>query len=361
MELCKGQNLKQHLAALGTLSEEETKQIFHQICLGLHFLHSNSICHRDIKLENILFFDKSKKLVKIIDFGFSKQAGQEKMDTFLGSPHYIAPEILSGGGYDFRCDLWSLGVCLFKMLTGNYPFEGPEMKALLENIREKPLEFQGELGQEAKDLLSCLLQKDPRKRLLIKEVLLHPFFGSLSGSKGTKKKPCKIQFKQGDSLALKRVKMILLRLMITFYHPIDEFEQEIALFHHIDASKNGIIGLDEMRKYFGDLGEQEFQQLKDIILIFQKGVTISYFIALVKDHRFWFKTEHEKSFIYNLFDNESKGHFDLVDFRERFVKMSLSLPEEILTSLFEELKTEDSQSDMIFKLDFYSFLFTNFN
>lgn len=72
MELCTGPNLKQHCAQSGKVSESEAKQIFHQICLGLHFLHSNLICHRDIKLENILFFDQSKKLIKIIDFGFSK-------------------------------------------------------------------------------------------------------------------------------------------------------------------------------------------------------------------------------------------------------------------------------------------------
>lgn len=283
------------------------------------------------------------------------------MNTFLGSPHYIAPEILSGQWYDFRCDLWSLGVCLYKVLHGRFPFEAPEISSLLSDIREKPLKFKENLSAEAKSLLGSLLQKDPGKRPLIKQILMHPFFGTLNQRKRGKNKTCKLQLKQEDSVNLKRVKILLIRLMITFYHLIDEFEQEIALFHYIDSAKNGMIDVEQMKDFFSNLDELSLQQLRDIMLVFQKEVTISFFIALVKDQAFWFKTELEKDFVYNLFDNEQKGHFDLVDFRDRFVKMSFSLPDDILSLLFGELKPEDSKSDMVFKVDFYSFLFTNFN
>ena len=85
-------------------------------------MHSNGICHRDLKLENILFKSKSKSLVKIIDFGLSKENIDEKMKSYIGTPYYVAPEVLESKGYDKKCDLWSLGVCLFKCLTGEYPY-----------------------------------------------------------------------------------------------------------------------------------------------------------------------------------------------------------------------------------------------
>jgi serine/threonine protein kinase len=93
---------------------------------SIEYLHQNSICHRDIKPENILYDQKNKK-IKIIDFEISKKlvVNGLKRDllTIVGSSYYFAPEIYLGGGYDEKIDLWSLGITIFKMITGYTPFE----------------------------------------------------------------------------------------------------------------------------------------------------------------------------------------------------------------------------------------------
>ena len=100
-----------------------------KILSAVKHLHELNICHRDLKPENFLFSDKGTDAeIKLIDFGLSKRFGahhddHEKMHTIVGTPYYVAPEVLKGS-YGYSCDVWSLGVILFILLCGYPPFEG---------------------------------------------------------------------------------------------------------------------------------------------------------------------------------------------------------------------------------------------
>ena len=113
-------------------------------------MHEHGICHRDLKPENFLFSDRSEDAeIKLIDFGLSKRFGpnalaghdallgsasmEDKMHTIVGTPYYVAPEVLMGS-YDFSCDVWSLGVILFIMLCGYPPFEGDNNKEIFKRV-----------------------------------------------------------------------------------------------------------------------------------------------------------------------------------------------------------------------------------
>lgn len=105
---------------LKRLSNKEAAFVFNQVCKGVEYLHMNNICHRDLKMTNILIDYRHQ--VKIVDFGFSTRA-----DTFhkmyCGTPSYMSPEIILKRSYLGKCvDVWSLGVVLYKLLTGEYPF-----------------------------------------------------------------------------------------------------------------------------------------------------------------------------------------------------------------------------------------------
>ena len=103
-------------------NKQEAKGIFRQIVEAISYLHKKSIAHRDLKLENIIF--TSKEQVKIIDFGFSIQSNS-KLRTFCGTPTYMAPELVRKSEYwGHKVDVWALGVLLYRMLTGIYPFRG---------------------------------------------------------------------------------------------------------------------------------------------------------------------------------------------------------------------------------------------
>lgn len=128
--------------------------------------------------------DKSEGAeVKLIDFGLSKRFSQsdqlEKMKTVVGTPYYVAPEVLRGS-YDKRCDVWSLGIILFVFLCGYPPFEGDNNKEIFKNVLKQELIFDPAdwktVSDEAKDLVTKMLAKDPEKRITADECSKHPWF-----------------------------------------------------------------------------------------------------------------------------------------------------------------------------------------
>lgn len=105
-------------------TENASATIVRQILSAIKFLHSKKIAHRDIKPENILFESNDAINVKLLDFGNSRKMGEnEAMHGVYGTAYYVAPEVLFGD-YDEKCDIWSIGVILYMLLSGNPPFNG---------------------------------------------------------------------------------------------------------------------------------------------------------------------------------------------------------------------------------------------
>lgn len=106
------------------LDEPEAKRVYTQICQAISYCHSKNIAHRDLKLENILIDDDNN--VKVIDFGFSICVKPDQtLNIFCGTPSYMAPEIVSKRNYKgFATDVWALGILLFALLCGHFPFRG---------------------------------------------------------------------------------------------------------------------------------------------------------------------------------------------------------------------------------------------
>lgn len=175
MELCAGGDLLNYVRKRRKLTEVSAKLIFKQIIEGLGYIHSKSILHRDIKLDNILLDGKGK--VKIADFGVSKSVRKgEVMREQCGTPAYIAPEIIRDKGYTgFKADIWSAGVVLFAMLYGTVPFKANNMQDLHQLIMKAKYNLKDEISEEAKHLITSLLDPDPVTRLTIQEVLAHPW------------------------------------------------------------------------------------------------------------------------------------------------------------------------------------------
>ncbi|CAN6300102.1 unnamed protein product [Urochloa humidicola] len=128
MEYAAGGELFEKICSAGRFSEDESRYFFQQLISGVSYCHSMEICHRDLKLENTLLDGSPTPRVKICDFGYSKPALlHSKPKSTVGTPAYIAPEVLSRKEYDGKvADVWSCGVTLYVMLVGSYPFEDPE-------------------------------------------------------------------------------------------------------------------------------------------------------------------------------------------------------------------------------------------
>lgn len=176
MEYIPGGDLLEYFKARKSkLPEDRIRQIIREIANALSYMKDSGIIHRDLKLENILLTDSSDySNVKIVDFGLSSLQGpnQESLEKF-GTLHYTAPEILSGKPYDASVDIWSLGVILYTLICGSFPFEGTDDASEICSIVNKPLSFKsGQCGsQEVISLIRKMLQKDPYIRPTISEVL----------------------------------------------------------------------------------------------------------------------------------------------------------------------------------------------
>ncbi|CAN6480004.1 unnamed protein product [Victoria cruziana] len=128
MEYAAGGELFERICNAGRFSEDEARFFFQQLISGVSYCHSMEICHRDLKLENTLLDGSTAPRLKICDFGYSKSSVlHSQPKTAVGTPAYIAPEVLARREYDGKiADVWSCGVTLYVMLVGAYPFEDPE-------------------------------------------------------------------------------------------------------------------------------------------------------------------------------------------------------------------------------------------
>jgi len=125
LELCRGKSLRDDVAEHGPYKEHQAVVVISQILDALQYMHSKGIAHRDLKPDNILYADKSRKLIKLIDFGYSKDVNNEKnQQTMVGTPDYVAPEVMQGTIEDvYKVDLWSVGCVTYFLLLGESAFE----------------------------------------------------------------------------------------------------------------------------------------------------------------------------------------------------------------------------------------------
>jgi len=169
------------------LDERKAKFQFLQIVDAVDYLHSKNVCHRDLKLENLLLAQfKPFSLVKVSDFGLSKVLEDDLLNSYVGTPIYMAPEVLAVGhqksqsrGYTSKADCWSLGVILFVLLSGKHPFrKGDDLVQQIMNGKMRSMRGMvwDKVSKTGKDLVKALLHTDPEKRLSAEQVLQHPWF-----------------------------------------------------------------------------------------------------------------------------------------------------------------------------------------
>ncbi|KAH3688521.1 hypothetical protein WICPIJ_000511 [Wickerhamomyces pijperi] len=176
LEYVEGGELFDLLVEEGPLEESEAIRYFRQIIMGISYCHALGICHRDLKPENLLLDHDLN--IKIADFGMAALENNDRLlETSCGSPHYAAPEIVSGLPYHgFESDVWSCGVILFALLTGRLPFDDENIRNLLLKVQSGSFEMPGldEITPEAQDLIGKMLTVDPSSRITTQAVLSHP-------------------------------------------------------------------------------------------------------------------------------------------------------------------------------------------
>jgi len=190
MEFVNGGELHEYIQLqAGSTGQQECRFFSGEIFLALAYLHASHIVHRDLKPQNVLL--DATGHVKLTDFGFAKSLRKEDRSyTLVGTPEYVAPEIIKKDGHAHPVDWWAYGILIFEILMGFTPFCGENMDAIFENVLQGDVNCPKHMDSQARDLIMKLLAQDPAKRL-----------GSLkSGRRGIQRHP---YFKSCDWTALR--------------------------------------------------------------------------------------------------------------------------------------------------------------
>ena len=268
-ECCGGELFDRILNRINTnnmYTEREACLLMKQIIGAIEYCHNNGIAHRDLKPENLLYLKEGSEEnnpLKIADFGLSQSINLKKMLTSkVGTSYYVPPEILAGN-YTEKCDIWSAGIILYILLSGEPPFNGPNDETIFARIKTYKYEFPeqkwSKISVEAKDLLTkMLIQED--KRLSASQVLQHPWFDIIKNEKITFEK---LNFGKDnffkeykDSNQLKKIVLLYIASKLE--------ENEILdlknLFKAFDKDENGQIDYKEFEQGLMELNSEELNK-----------------------------------------------------------------------------------------------------
>jgi calcium-dependent protein kinase len=274
MEMCKGGELFDRIVDAGSFNEKDAATVAKQALSALYYMHSSHVAHRDLKPENFLLSVKGEAIkdtpLKIIDFGLSRRfTPGEKMTTRACTPYYVAPEILGKNGYSESCDLWSMGVIIFVLLSGSPPFYGDNDREVLKSVQKGKYFFNpsawSAISMDAMDLIQHLLVLEPEKRFSAEKALAHTWIERLApNSKGAVLDTAAIASLRSwhKHSQMKRIALT----MIAQQMDDDSIKELKELFFALDVDGDGTLTIEEITAGLDKQGGKAIADQKEEIL-----------------------------------------------------------------------------------------------
>ncbi len=357
MDLCKGGELFNLVTENPgeCATEAEIAQAVNRMMGAIHYLHKHRIVHRDLKLENwLLETPGDLSSIRLIDFGLSKHfADEEHMHQAVGSTYYVAPEVLLGN-YTEKCDLWSMGVITYMMLSGSPPFWGNNDQQIRNRIIRGQYTFADKdfknVSKGGKDFIASMLKLDPACRPDAGKALRHSWLmkNASSGALGAKGR---LMPKADLSVGLKKYSQFsqfrrTVLNVVARNMPPAELKVLRDTFQSIDVDNSGSLTIHDLSKALrGHLSESEIQEIwKNLSVAGMDELDYNEFIAATMWMRLQLDEErlHEA---FEAFDDEGKGFLTMEDV-ERVVGSDLS-QEEIQKMMMETDIDGDGKIDYI--------------
>lgn len=356
-ELIKGGELFDELIRRKKFTEKDCKRIVKQLLEALSYCHANNIVHKDMKPENILLENKNDiESIKLIDFGTAQRFDRKKkMTTVIGTPYYVAPEVLRGS-YDEKCDVWGVGVIMFILLSGTPPFNGKDDDAIMRAVAKgkyefKPAKWKG-VSSEAKDLISKMLVLDTTERISAQNALDHQWFTTTEDAELTKKL-------SGALSGLKKYKadrklqQAALGYIVTHLATKEDTKDLDEAFKQLDVNHDGKLSLEELlegcNKVFPEMSKDEAVELFHEADVDNNGaIDYSEWISATINKK---KILNEKNLknAFNAFDDNGDGQISLLE-----IKQLLGKGKKINEKVWDEIIAEADENNDGF-IDFSEF------
>ena len=337
-DYCPEGELFNEIAKKKVFSEREAAYIIYQVLTAIRYCHKMNVVHRDVKPENIMIMGRESNgllRVKLIDFGMAKLFVEgSKNKALVGSAYYIAPEVIEGK-YDESCDLWSIGVIMYILLTGKPPFDGEEdddiLKAVSIGKYDTSSERYSKLSFQAKDLIKRLLTVDPSQRINSIDALTHPWFKTTEFT--TSYRANSVNTAAANAL-LKNlenyksnniIKCAVLAYLVHQSSNIKECIDASKLFTDIDIDKDGKIGRNELESvYIKFCGLDQNQAKLKANSVFMNidtdnngYIESEEFIRACINPKI-FTTENYLKFAFDYFDTDKNGSISILEIEEKF-------------------------------------------
>lgn len=247
-EYMPGGELFDYLSKFKSLTEPIACGFIKQILCAVAYCHSKNIVHRDIKPENLLL-TKNQRTVKIIDFGNSTFMYENCLKRRYGTSYYIAPEVLRSF-YNEKCDLWSVGVIMYLLLSGKPPFPGRKDVEILQKVERGVYSMASQewdlISVEAKDLINRLLCYNPNARISAIEALDHFWFTKFSSKEPNSSLPRLALQKLSDFHITQKLQNAVLTFIASQLTDMDDFQEIAEVFRSMDKNMDGKISKDEL-------------------------------------------------------------------------------------------------------------------
>ncbi|TMW61312.1 hypothetical protein Poli38472_012503 [Pythium oligandrum] len=363
MQLCKGKELYEYVYKdKYRFTEDDVRRIIRALLRAVAFLHSNFVTHRDLKLENLLLENaENPNSLKVCDFGLSTRFKRgEKLQKSLGTIDYVAPEVLDGE-YNEKCDLWSVGVICYELLSRVSPFHAPTLDETMGKIFDAVLVFDDAVwtkySPQAISFVKSLVKEDVDSRLSAEQALNHKWLQDLEqNAENTARLQSSKRLLLTNMLSFSRCRKLKQTALLSVALGVseDRIHQEMAaeVFHSMDHAKKGTLTRPEFCQSMVECGlsPDDASELFTRINQSKTGqINFLEFMAAVMDHREIGQNTIKEAF--SLLDGEKTGRLSIVGLQDVF-KNSL-----VTEEVKEMIASADTSGDGFVDFDEFQDMF----
>ncbi|KAK7257868.1 hypothetical protein RIF29_32159 [Crotalaria pallida] len=323
MELCEGGELFDRIVAKGHYTERAAANVTKTILEVCKVCHDNGVIHRDLKPENFLFADSNETCpLKAIDFGLSTfyETG-ERFNEIVGSPYYMAPEVLRRN-YGQEIDVWSTGVILYILLCGVPPFWAETEEGIAQAIIKGNVDFTRDpwpkVSEEAKDIVTRMLDPNPYTRITVPEVLEHTWIQNKDHARNVSLGD-QVRMRIKQFALMNRFKKKVLRVVADSL-PDEQVVSIRKMFDMMDKDKNGNLTFDELKDGFASLGhtvpDTDVQMLMDAADIDGNGTLNCEEFITMSVHMRRIESDEYLTEAFNYFDKNQSGYVEFEELKD---------------------------------------------